>query len=70
MLTAREVAAILGVCRDTVYELCARGELPHVRVLNAIRVVRADLEKFIAAGKKTRAAGKQPEGIDGQDAPR
>jgi len=28
--TAREVAKHLGVCRDTLYELCAQGELPHV----------------------------------------
>jgi excisionase family DNA binding protein len=38
LLTIREVAGILRVCTATVYRMCARGELPHVRVSNAIRV--------------------------------
>ena len=48
LLTVREVAAFLNVCRDTVYQLCTRGDLPHVRVLNAIRVTPADLAQFMA----------------------
>jgi excisionase family DNA binding protein len=36
-------------CAATVYRLCERGELPHVRVVNSIRVRRADLEAFVAA---------------------
>ncbi|MGA7740833.1 MAG: helix-turn-helix domain-containing protein [Polyangia bacterium] len=47
LLTAKEVAARLRVCTATVYKLCASGALPHVRVLNAVRVVKQDLEKFI-----------------------
>jgi excisionase family DNA binding protein len=42
-LTVREVAALLRVSTATVYELCARGKLRHVRVLNAIRVAPCDL---------------------------
>jgi excisionase family DNA binding protein len=49
LFNAREVAAFLNVCRDTVYQLCARGELRHVRVLNAIRVALGDIADFIAA---------------------
>jgi excisionase family DNA binding protein len=49
LLTVREVAARLHVCGDTVYQLCARGELPHIRVLNAIRVAPGDLAQFMAA---------------------
>jgi excisionase family DNA binding protein len=52
MLTVREVAARLGVCTATVYKLCERGELAHVRVLNAIRVTPADLAAFISAPGK------------------
>lgn len=37
-MTVAEVAKHLGVSRSTVYQLCERGELPHVRVSNAIRV--------------------------------
>ena len=48
LLSAREVAERLGVSTRTVYELCARGELVHVRILNAIRVAPVDLEAFTA----------------------
>jgi len=47
LLTVRDVAAILRVCRDTVYRLCATGDLPHVRVLNAIRIMPADLDVLL-----------------------
>ena len=52
LLTVKEVAAILRVCRDTVYELCANGQLPHSRVLNAIRINPSDLEAFILARRQ------------------
>jgi excisionase family DNA binding protein len=38
MLTVREVARLLRVSTATVYKLCTRGELVHVRVLNVIRI--------------------------------
>ncbi len=38
MLTVREVALALQVSTATVYKLCARGELAHLRVLNLIRI--------------------------------
>jgi helix-turn-helix protein len=44
-----EVARQRGLCTATVYGLCARGELAHVRILNAIRVAPADLDAFVAA---------------------
>lgn len=37
-LTVREAARILEVSTATVYKLCARGELRHVKVLNVIRI--------------------------------
>jgi excisionase family DNA binding protein len=43
------VARTLGVSTATIYTLCERGELAHVRILNAIRVAPADLESFVAA---------------------
>ncbi len=46
-MTVKEVATILRVCRDTVYRLCANGQLPHVRILNAIRIAPADLDGFL-----------------------
>jgi predicted DNA-binding transcriptional regulator AlpA len=47
LLSVRQVAGKLGVCTATVYALCARGALPHVRVLNAIRVAPGGLEAFV-----------------------
>ncbi len=52
LLSAREVAARLGVSTATVYKLCERSELPHVRVSNAIRIAPADLMDFIARGRR------------------
>jgi excisionase family DNA binding protein len=38
LLTVREAARVLRVSTATVYKLCARGELGHIRVLNSIRI--------------------------------
>ncbi len=38
LLTVREAARVLRVSTATVYKLCARGELAHVRALNIIRI--------------------------------
>jgi len=46
-LTVGEVAARLRVSTATVYKLCARHELPHLRLLGAIRVAPADLAAFV-----------------------
>ncbi len=47
LLSVREAAARLGVCAATIYTLCERGELAHVRVLNAIRIAASDLVAFV-----------------------
>ena len=46
-LTAREVAYRLRVSIATVYRLCETGKLPHVRVLNAVRVDEGDLRTYL-----------------------
>ena len=38
LLSVRQVAYLLGVCTATVYRLCERGELAHVRVSHSIRI--------------------------------
>ena len=58
-LTAREVANLLRVSIVTVYRLCETGQLPHVRVCNAIRVDEGDLRTFLR-NETRRQAG--PEG--------
>jgi len=59
LLTVRDVAAQLGVCTATVYQLVGEGLLPHVRVLNAIRVSPRDLAAFV---ERQRRSGRVPAG--------
>jgi excisionase family DNA binding protein len=47
LLSVREAANHLRVSTATVYGLCERGELRHVRVSNAIRLRVEDIEDFI-----------------------
>jgi excisionase family DNA binding protein len=50
LLSVREVAARLGVCTSTIYNLCREGRLRHVRVSNAIRVAPRALEDLMPGG--------------------
>lgn len=49
LLTVSQVAARLRVKPVTVYRLCQRGELAHLRVSNALRVEAAELERFLVS---------------------
>jgi excisionase family DNA binding protein len=51
LLTVRAVAGRLGVSAATVYALCSRGDLAHVRVSNAIRVRPEDLASYVARSR-------------------
>jgi excisionase family DNA binding protein len=51
-MSLRDVAARLGVSTATLYRLVAKGQLAHVRVLNAVRVAPRDLEAFIEEGRR------------------
>jgi len=48
LLTVRQVAQFLGVCTATVYKWAAQGVLPHVRIINVIRIRPGDLSALIA----------------------
>jgi len=48
-----QVADTLGVCRATIYKLCERGDLAHVRISNSIRFEPGQVEAFIAATRRT-----------------
>jgi excisionase family DNA binding protein len=48
LLTVRQVAQFLGVCTATVYKWAASGVLPHVRIVNVIRIRPEDLTRFVA----------------------
>jgi excisionase family DNA binding protein len=51
LLRVAEVARKLGVCNATVYRLCETGALPHLRVVNSIRVRPSDLAKYVAGAR-------------------
>ncbi len=50
-LRVSEVAKKLGVCNATAYRLCESGALPHVRVVNSIRVRPRDLAEYLAGAR-------------------
>jgi putative molybdopterin biosynthesis protein len=54
-LTPEEVAGILKIAKNTVYELIKRGELPAYRVGRKIRIDFEDVEAYKKQGKKTEA---------------
>jgi excisionase family DNA binding protein len=59
LLKVAEVAEHLGVCNATVYRLCDSGELPHVWIVNSIRIRPADLEAFL----ERQTIGRESEGL-------
>lgn len=57
LLKVRTVAEITDASMTTVRRWIDRGELRHVRLGNAIRIRRTDLEEFIEAGiERSQAA--------------
>ncbi len=50
LLSVRAVAGRLGVSTATVYKLVARGDLPHIRVSNAIRFNPVSLASYLDRG--------------------
>ncbi len=50
LLTVREVAERLGVCRASVYAMVERGDIPHVRVGTRVRIRTADLAVYVVHG--------------------
>jgi excisionase family DNA binding protein len=49
LLSVREAAKALSVSPATIYALCRRGEVPHFRVSNSIRIPALVLERARAA---------------------
>jgi excisionase family DNA binding protein len=47
LLTVRDVAGLLRVSTATIYALAARGELPPVRISNALRFRSEDVDGFL-----------------------
>ena len=48
LISPAEAADRLGVCRATVYKLCARGQVPHLRIGSSVRLSLADVVAALA----------------------
>ena|ERR1700674_5241121 len=55
LLSIREAAERLSICRASLYKLCAQNQVAHVRIGNAIRFAPADLDAFLRAYRRPRA---------------
>jgi excisionase family DNA binding protein len=54
LLSVAEVARRLRVCEATVYKLCSRGTLAHIRILNAVRVAPEALASYLGRARRRR----------------
>ena len=52
--TVDEVAQKLRIGRNTVYELVARGDIPHIRFGNTIRIPADELDEWLRASADDR----------------
>ena len=55
LLSVRQVAEALRLSTATVYRICERGKLAHVRVSNAVRVSRRVLEAYMRTASQPSA---------------
>lgn len=54
-LTADEVAAMLQVSKNTVYNLVKRDELASYHVGHKMRFTRADVQNYVARSRRQKA---------------
>src|SRR5207248_2726116 len=59
LLTVRQVAQLFGVCTATVYKWAAHGALPHVRIVNLIRVRPQELSLFHLSAMEAIAGARR-----------
>jgi excisionase family DNA binding protein len=62
-VSVRELAAILRVSTSTVYQAVAAGEIPHVRVSNAIRVALLDVRRSTSSKPRRRIRLRPTSGL-------
>ncbi|MGO4956770.1 helix-turn-helix domain-containing protein [Luteococcus sp. Sow4_B9] len=55
MVTVAEVAQMLGVCRNRVYELIYSGQLASVKMGRSRRIAVDELKRFVAASTEAAA---------------
>lgn len=59
-LNAMEVAQMLNITKNTVYEMIKRGELPSYKIGRKIRIDKSDVENYINSQKNTFTSISMP----------
>ena len=54
-LNVKEAAALLGISRPTMYQLCRRDDFPALRVGNRTLISRAGLERWVEQQAEVKA---------------
>lgn len=70
LLNVQEVAAILKVARNTVYELIKRGELKSSKVGKQLRVSRAEIHRYLSQPERAEKPAASPPPAPAGEAPR
>ena len=52
-----EAAKLLGLSKNSAYQACLRGEIPHLKIGKRILIPRAQLERLLGNGEASN--GKQ-----------
>jgi len=60
ILTVRQVAEVLGIARNSVYQAAAAGEIPSVRVGRRILFARRSLEFWLSSGTRDSPQPQRP----------
>jgi len=62
LLRIEEMAKILRISRSLAYRLVQRGEIPSVRINTAVRILPADLDRYIQQ-KRVGMAGLKSDSL-------
>lgn len=60
ILTVRQVAEVLGIARNSVYQAAAAGQIPSVRVGRRILFAKRSLEFWLSAGTRDSPQPQSP----------
>lgn len=53
-LNVKELMSLLKICKDKIYDMCERGELPYYRVGGSLRFSVKEIEAWLQSHKNER----------------
>ena len=57
LLTVKDISQHLQVKAKTIYQWCALGQVPHIRLNGSLRFDIGDIEAWVRESKKTPVSG-------------